>query len=67
MRSHGEALERIESLRRKLHQQVHDRAGGGFASLVPLSEELDHLVVEVTRRQWESAVRKPNKSEQQGV
>jgi len=68
MRSDGQALERIEMLRRQLHQRVREGIDGDpFAKLVPLSEELDRLVVEVTRRQWERTVPKPHKGKKEGV
>jgi hypothetical protein len=68
MRSDGQALERIEMLRQQLHQRMQERnEGDPFARLVPLSEELDRLVVEVTRRQWERTVQKPRKFKKQGV
>lgn len=46
-------LRQIDTLRSTLHRQM----GGQYdpvrlAQLVPISQELDRLVVEVTRRQW---------------
>lgn len=48
-----EQMRRIEALRSTLHRQM----GGHYdpvrvAQLVPISQELDKLVVEVTRSRW---------------
>lgn len=56
MTSEQDQLRQIEELRLELHR----RLGGQYApervaQLVEISQQLDRLVVEVTRRQWSGA------------
>lgn len=55
-------LLQIEELRAKLHRRMGGRYDAAeMAKLVDISQELDKLVVEVTRQQWSGSGTKPRK------
>lgn len=56
--SEKDSLSQIEELRAELHRRMGGRYDSQqMARLVGISQELDKLVVEVTRRQWSGAGR----------